>query len=175
LAAQTRCDVGNQQEEKDFQMRLSIRTLDKVVIVNVAGAVDSHAAGRLYDVLVERTGAGRTMLIVDLSGVHVMTRAGVRGLVVAAKLMQHARGEMRICGAQPSIEALLQNLGFHHLLKCDPTFQASLARLCDGESRIHPPAPVVPFGAPAPAHTPEPYLIGAGNTVDDAILWRRGA
>lgn len=156
-------------------MRLSIRTLDKVVIVNVAGAVDSHAAGRLYDVLVERTCAGRTLLIVDLSGVHLMTRAGVRGLVVAAKLMQRARGDMRICGAQPSTEALLQSLGFHHLLKCDTTLQLSLARLCDRESRPNAPAPVAPFSVPASTQVPEPHLIGAENTVDDIVVWRRQA
>lgn len=157
-------------------MRLSIRTLDRVVIVNVAGSVDSHASGHLYDVLVERTGAGRTMLIVDLSGVHIMTRAGVRGLVVAAKLMKHARGDMRICGAQRSIEAFLQSLGFNYLLKCDPTLQASLAQLCGGENqKANTPAPVAPFGAPTPAQMPEQYLIAAENTIEDTIIWRREA
>jgi anti-anti-sigma factor len=157
-------------------MKLSVRTLDRVVIVDVAGAVDSHAAGDLYDVLVERAGEGRTTLIVDLSGVHIMTRAGVRGLVVAAKLMKHARGEMRICGAQRPIEAFLKGLGFNHLLKRDPTLQLSLAQLCDGEDRsAHSSATVTPFGVPAPARMPAPHLIGAGGTVEDAVIWRREA
>ena len=93
-------------------MKTSVRTIDGVLVVSVAGDVESRTAGHLYDVLVEcaveNVGQGRTRLIVDLSGVESMTRAGVRGLFVAAKLMDAGRGEMRICGADPKIFALLK-------------------------------------------------------------------
>jgi len=159
---------------KRHAMRTLVQTVDGIVIVSVAGAVDSHAAGHLYDVLVGCTGEGRTKLIVGLSGVHLMTRAGVRGLVVAAKLMQQARGEMRICGAQPPIEAFLQSLGLDHLLKCDPTLQSSIARLRDGEHRkSKAPVAVVPFGAPAATQRPEQYPAGAEDSGEHTVIWRR--
>lgn len=139
-------------------MKLSTRILDRVAIVSVAGAVNSRTAGQLYDGLVERTHEGSSNLIVDLSDVHVMTRAGARGLVVAAKLMQSARGDMRICGAQPSIEGFLHKLGFHHLLKCDPTLEASLARLGHG-AKGDAQAAVAPFRQPAPTRIPAPSAV----------------
>lgn len=133
-------------------MRLSIRTLDGVVIVSVAGTVDSHAAGDLYDALVRCIGEGSTKLIVDLSGVHIMTRAGARGVIVAAKLMSTGNTEMRICSAPRAVEDFLQSLGFTHLLKCDPTLRSSLAHLSAGEVRdARTPAAAVWCRPPAPA------------------------
>jgi anti-anti-sigma factor len=114
---------------------ISGRTADGITIVAIAGSVNRHAAGRLYDALVGCIGSGDTRLIVDLSGVHLLTHAGMRGLVVAAKLAAGAGGALRICGAERSIEAFLQGLGFNHLLKCDPTLQASVAALSGGTPR----------------------------------------
>jgi len=125
-------------------MRFSTRTLNGVTIVRVSGAVDGRAAGPLYDALIDCVSAGRTRLVVDLSGVHVMARAGMRGLVVAAKLVLSARGEMRLCSASRSIESFLNRVGFNHLLKCDPTLPEALARMGVGEEAAAPKSPAAP-------------------------------
>jgi anti-anti-sigma factor len=133
-------------------MRLSVSTLDGILIVRIAGAVDSHTAGRLYDVLVDCVGEGRKKLIVNLSGVERVTHAGVRGLVVAARLLNFKQGEMRICGAGGSVETFLRSLGFGSLLKFDPTLEASVALLSRGtrEAASRPMA-VLGSAGPAPA------------------------
>jgi anti-anti-sigma factor len=142
-------------------MKLTTRTLDGLQIVGIAGIVDSRTAGQLFDALVARCGAGRK-LAVDLSGVHVMTRAGVRGLVVAAKLTKLAGGELRLCAAQRNVADLLQGLGFNHLLKCDPTLALAISRLSAGRS-AHPASTagqaVLPF--PAAARQTALYHSGA--------------
>jgi anti-anti-sigma factor len=153
-------------------MKLTHRTLDGVQVVGVAGIVDSRSAGLLFDALVAGCGAGNTRLAVDLSGVHVMTRAGVRGLVVAAKLMKLAGGELRLCAAQRNVEDLLQGLGFNHLLKCDPTLALAVSRLAAGQVEAAPrlaadcarvPArAVAPLGAPFPAAARRPALYHGG-------------
>lgn len=137
------------------RLQLSISTINGVAIVRVSGAVSRHAAGRLYDTLVNAIGDGRANLIVDLSHVSIVTRAGVRGLIVAAKLMQHASGDMRICGAQQSIEGFLRGLGFNHLLKCDPTLKVSMAALSAGPKRTVTASAVI---------TPEPGVNASANT-----------
>ena len=114
-------------------MKISIQNRDDVKIVHVSGAVESHAAGEFFDALLDCVGDGTTKLIVDLSGVHIMARAAVRGLVVAAKLVEPDRGALRIASAPRSIEEFLQSLGFNHLLRCDQSVQASLARLQGGD------------------------------------------
>ncbi len=133
-------------------MRLSFRTDDDVTIVSVAGIVDNRTAGQLFNALAGCIGRGSRKLVVDLSGVHVVTRAGVRGFIAAARLMQNAGGHLRICAAIPPVGAYLQSLGFSHLLKCDPTLREPLAQLRGrGSRRDGDTATAVPFRTPAPS------------------------
>lgn len=110
-------------------MHLSFRTINAFQIIAVSGVIDSTGAGRLLDALVEGTLNGGHKLIVDLSDVTTLTRAGVRGFVVAAKLSITAGGTMRICGAAPSVEKVLRGLGYSYLLRFDRSVDASIAAL----------------------------------------------
>ena len=110
-------------------MRLSIRTLDGVVVVGITGVVDSDSVGHLFDALVQCIAKGSGKLIVDLSGLHGMAPEGARGLLIAAKLASSMQGEMRICGAKPSIVSRLQGMGVSHLPQTDPDVESSLIAL----------------------------------------------
>lgn len=110
-------------------MKLTKIMIDDFLIVEVDGIVDSNATGPLCDTLVEAVGDGWKKLIVNLAGVPYATHAGVRGLIVAARLLRTGRGEMRVCGANAATGKMLRGLGFHHLLKCDPTVEYSILAL----------------------------------------------
>ncbi|SDZ36201.1 anti-anti-sigma factor [Jannaschia faecimaris] len=110
-------------------MNISIQTLGDVVVVTIEGIVDSRAAGPLYDALVAQVRAGTRNIVVELSGSVVLKRAGIRGLIVAAKLLQGRRGQMRICAAQPQIEAFLKSASFGHLLTFDRDRAASISAI----------------------------------------------
>lgn len=110
-------------------MKIVQNAVGEFSIVKVSGNVDRHSSGLLYDTLSEIAGGGATRLIVDLSDVSHLTRAGSRGLIVAARLMQTRGGEMRICGASLAILGILQGFGFDHLFKCDPSPSASFLAL----------------------------------------------
>jgi hypothetical protein len=43
--------------------------------------------------------------------------------------LRNTRGELRICGASKSVEAMLRGLGFNHLVRCDPTVEVSVIAL----------------------------------------------
>jgi anti-anti-sigma factor len=131
---------------KGISMKFSITPVDEFLLVEVAGAVDHNAAGKFYDALVETVGDRSTKLILDLSGVHLLTRAAARGLIVAARLLKSGSGEMRICGAAPPVETGLKSLGFDHLLKFDRSRNASMAALKRVMGR---PIPALAAGAPA--------------------------
>lgn len=110
-------------------MEASIKAEHGFLVVEVAGAVDRAAAGELYDVLVNWAVDRDARMIVDLAGVPVLSHAGARGLVVAARLLRQARGDMRICGANDKVAAVLQSIGFDHLLKLEPTRAAAMAAM----------------------------------------------
>lgn len=101
-------------------MNLSFRRIGDFRIVALAGVVDSASAGQLLDALVAafQEASGDT-LIVDLRDVTNMTRAGVRGFVVAAKLARNRGDALHITGASPSVEGVLENLGYTHLFRFD--------------------------------------------------------
>lgn len=75
-------------------MECTTRTTGSLSIVEIAGAVDSRSAGQLYDVLVDIVRDSQSKLIVDLSKVQSMTRAGVSArrtmLWFAAKTTQRS-------------------------------------------------------------------------------------
>lgn len=110
-------------------MELIAWTKGDILIVEVFGWVDRSAAGEFYDVLVGYVGSGWTKMVVDFTDVVMVTRAGVRGLIVAAKLLRSVQGEMRICVADDATTDFLNGLGFAHLLKCDATLVTSIALL----------------------------------------------
>nr|WP_261368357.1 STAS domain-containing protein [Pseudosulfitobacter koreense] len=88
--------------------------------VAISGVVDSISAGQLLDEVValclKRSG---TTLTLDLCGVTRMTRAGVRGFVVAARLARFRGGVLHVTGASPAVAALLDSLGYAHLFRFD--------------------------------------------------------
>lgn len=112
------------------QVWISFTTLDEILLAELGGTLDSRAAGPVYDALVQRINESACRLIIDMSGVTRLTRAGVRGLVVAAKLCVTAGGKMRICGADPAASHLLDSLGFHHILRLEPSVETAMIALC---------------------------------------------
>lgn len=98
-------------------MNVSTSYLEETTFVSISGVVDAGGAGHLYDVLVQAVRLGSPRLVVDVAGVSRITRAGVRGFVVAAKLARARQGEMRISGASAETEATLRDLGFNDLLR----------------------------------------------------------
>lgn len=100
-----------------------------VHVIRAFGLVEMNASGLFSDTLIAAIKAGHRAIVVELSGVRHMSRAGARGLVVAAKLMQAMRGEMRIAGASGGVLTLIRHLGHESFLKTDDTLADSVARL----------------------------------------------
>lgn len=99
-------------------MDLSFNGNKDTRIFAVCGVVDSASAGQLLDAIVAAClqASGKT-LIVDLGGVAHMTRAGLRGFVVAAKLAKCRGGALHIRGARASVAGVLNDLGYNHLFR----------------------------------------------------------
>lgn len=119
-------------------MELTLTSRGDLLIVRVYGAVESRTSGKLYDTLAAAFCEGWSKLIVDLSQATELTHAGLRGVIVAARLLRSVRGEMRLCVADDRAQAMLIGLGFNHLIKCQPSIEAAQAAMSpnphDGES-----------------------------------------
>lgn len=85
-------------------------------IVELSGRVVSTTAGSLLDALSVVLSDGCKSLRLDLSGVNEISRAGVRGIVIAAKIMQARGGDFQITGARASVRATLDGLMLRNLI-----------------------------------------------------------
>lgn len=108
-----------------------------VLVVGPHGTLDSRSTGPLCDALVAAIREGWRHVAVDLSALDMQTRAGIRGLIVGAKLMQAAGGELRLCGATPDKESFLTQASFEHLLAFERSIQAAV-RALSAAAATHP-------------------------------------
>jgi|GEM_PF-1583669 anti-anti-sigma factor len=115
-----------------IEVKTTLILLDEVVLVKVEGVVDSLSSGRLYDILVRAVRTGMSKLIIDVSAVPDMTRAGVRGMVVAAQMLRRTGGKVLFCGASPATRRLLETLGHDQLFAFDDPLPAALDALSPG-------------------------------------------
>ncbi|MEO3415222.1 STAS domain-containing protein [Roseovarius sp. CAU 1744] len=117
-----------------------------IAAFEISGDITCGDAGALYDALVDSVQSGVTTMIVELSRVRRVTRSGLRGLFIAAKLLQQVHGEMRICGVNRSVQGSLRGQGFDHLLCFHK--QPEIAEPASCRSKLRPAGAVPRFSVP---------------------------
>lgn len=60
-------------------------------------------------------------VLLNLEELDYISSAGLRSILVAAKLLKSARGEMRICHPNEVVAEVLETSGFHNLLRVHDT------------------------------------------------------
>jgi len=98
---------------------VEIKTLeeDGVTFVHMSGRLTASTAGQAYDDLVRVAQSGTKKVVLNLHGLEFIASAGLRSILVAAKLLTTARGEMRICEASDNVRTILETSGFDNLIR----------------------------------------------------------
>lgn len=110
-------------------MDVLLRQLDGITMVDMSGRLDSSVSGQVMDRLNEIVNAGATRLIVNLKQVTYISSAGLRGILVAAKLIKSSNGEMRLCQPNDLVRKILEESGFVNLVRIDDRESESIAAL----------------------------------------------
>jgi len=110
-------------------MDILLRQLDGITMVDMSGRLDSSVSGQVMDRLNEIVNAGATRLIVNLKQVTYISSAGLRGILVAAKLIKSSNGEMRLCQPNDLVRKILEESGFANLVRIDDRESESIAAL----------------------------------------------
>lgn len=110
-------------------MDILLRQLDGITMVDMTGRLDSSVSGQVMDRLNEIVNAGATRLIVNLKQVTYISSAGLRGILVAAKLIKSSNGEMRLCQPNDLVRKILEESGFANLVRIDDRESESIAAL----------------------------------------------
>lgn len=98
-------------------MHVNVSEMRRVVLIEVSGRVDSTNANKLGDSLNEQIDAGRTMLVLDLSGVEYMSSAGLREMVAAVKKIRSNNGDIRIASPSARAKEVLELAGLNMIFQ----------------------------------------------------------
>lgn len=97
-------------------MEISTNDVAGVTFVSLKGDIKSTTSGDVMDALVGLVKAGSNKLLINLGGVDFISSAGLRSILVAAKLLKNSNGQMRICSANESVAKVLETSGFTNLV-----------------------------------------------------------
>lgn len=123
------CLTMNRYPASITVMDILLRHLDGITMVDMSGRLDGSASGPVMDRLNEIVKAGGNRLIVNLKEVSYISSAGLRGILVAAKLVKSFNGELRLCQPNDLVRKILQESGFANLIRIDDRESQSIAAL----------------------------------------------
>ena len=98
-----------------------------VVIVRLAGRLDSGAAKSAEEGFNGVLSAGRPQLVVDMSKLDYISSAGLRVLLVMAKKVQQADGKVALFGLVPNVREVFSVSGFDTIFSIQPDSAAAVA------------------------------------------------
>ena len=100
-------------------MKIDYRQADGVTVVNLSGRLDSASSGEVMDQLNGLVNGGAAKLVVNLKDLTYISSAGLRSILVAAKLTKALNGDMRLCEPNGLVSKILEDSGFANLIKID--------------------------------------------------------
>lgn len=110
-------------------MEVLQRQIDGITIIDISGRLDSSVSGEVMDRLNEAVNSGVARLVLNLRQVSYISSAGLRSILVAAKLIKSANGEMRLCQPNDLVKRILEDSGFANLIRIDKEEAQSIAAL----------------------------------------------
>lgn len=112
---------------KGLHMNISTRQIGNIIVVDLKGRLDSQTAGFGNDEMVRIVKDGNTKLLANLDGLEFITSAGLRVLLLAAKLLQTAGGTLKLCNANQFVKDVLESSGFTSLIALYATESEAIA------------------------------------------------
>ena len=104
-------------------MEIKTNEADGIAFVHMSGRLTSTTSGQAYDALVRVAQSGTKKVVINVRDLDFIASAGLRSILVAAKLLKGSDGEIRICEANATVKKILETSGF-----------ASLIQLCADEN-----------------------------------------
>ena len=97
-------------------MEIETRKVYDVLVVDMAGRLDTQTSGDAGDRIVEIAQGGDKKVVVNLERLEYVSSAGLRVILRGAKLLQARRGELKICNAAGVVREVLE-MKVSHMVK----------------------------------------------------------
>jgi stage II sporulation protein AA (anti-sigma F factor antagonist) len=100
-----------------------------VLVLAVAGRVDSTASAELESRLFGPLGAPDTRVVVDLRRVEYISSAGLRVFLRLLARLREAKGQLVLCSMAESVREVFELAGFMSIFAVEPSRAQAVARL----------------------------------------------
>ena len=108
-------------------MEIQTRRVNDVLVADMVGRLDSRTAGPASTELNQIAQEGHAKLVLNVAGLEYVSSAGLRAILVAAKLVQAHGGAMKICHANATVKQVMEVSGMSSLLRLYDTEKDALA------------------------------------------------
>ena len=102
-------------------------TATGIGVVRPVGRLNMVAAPRLRSLVAELVVQGTTRIVVDLSETQSMDSSGLGALIAGLKTARQAGGDLRIAGAGPQVESVLDLTNLRRVLRPRPDVDSAFA------------------------------------------------
>ena len=110
-------------------MMINKSTVGEVTIVAPEGTIDIDTSKVLKEALIGLIDTGRTVVLVDLSGVDFMTSTGLGVLVAFSKRVEEVDGKVALCSLNDEIQSVFDTVGFTPFFDIHRSAKEALASL----------------------------------------------
>ena len=108
-------------------MEIRTRREGDVFVVDMVGRLDSRTSGPASTELNQIDQGGHRKILLNVAGVEYISSAGLRAILVAAKLVDVHQGMLKICDANAVVQKVMEVSGIGSLLHLYPTEKDALA------------------------------------------------
>jgi len=105
---------------------VTMRAIDELSVVDVAGEVDVFSAPELAEQLTQLFDAGRQTVVVDLTSVTFLDSTGLGTLVAARNRAEEAGGQLPIIGSAERVLKLFRITGLDEVFEIYPSIEAAI-------------------------------------------------
>jgi len=114
-------------------MEISIKNVDRVTVIDLAGEIDGKSAPLAQQQIVPTLQSGAKLLL-DMSKVPYMSSAGLRLMLLLYRQMANLNGSIALVGLSDEIRDTMEATGFLGYFTTCATVDEALAALQAGEA-----------------------------------------
>ncbi len=110
-------------------MEIRTRKEANATVITITGRLDAITAPEYEKKVQELINAGDTRLVVDFEQLDYISSAGLRGLLVTAKLLKARAGQVRFANVRGAVKEVFDISGFNSIFQMDNSVVAAISAL----------------------------------------------
>ncbi len=115
-------------------MEIQSELHQQTIVISLTGSFDALTADHVRSTIGRQFDEGQQQVVLDMSRVHFMSSSGVRVLLEMLKTGRGMGGDLRLAGAQPGIQRVLEISGLVRIIRVYASLEEAVGSFGPSES-----------------------------------------